>query len=72
LQQILLCMEAVGGILLICFGLGWIILSFHYAKVYWENYNWAWAIFIFVICMTISPYVFFFIRKLLEGTGNYR
>lgn len=61
-------MEAIGGILLVCFGIGWVLLSFYYAKVYCEDYNWAWAILIFVICMLISPYIFFFIRKLISSS----
>ena len=72
MPQIWLSMEAIGGILLVCFGLGWIILSFYFAWQYTQDYNWAWGIFIFFVCLVISPYVFFFIRKLLEGTGNYR
>ena len=30
-------MEAIGGILLVCFGIGWVLLSFFYAKVYWTK-----------------------------------
>ncbi len=60
-------MNAIGGILLVCLGLGWIILSFHYAIEYWKEYNWAWGIFIFVVCILISPYIFFFLRKLIRG-----
>ena len=60
-------MDAIGGILLVCLGLGWIILSIHYAIEYWQEYNWARGIFIFVVCMVISPYIFFFLRKLIRG-----
>jgi len=60
-------MEAIGGILLVCIGLGWIILSFHYAFQYAQDYNWAWGVFIFIVCMVISPYLFFFLRKLRDG-----
>ena len=60
-------MEAIGGILLVCFGFGWIILSFHYAIEYWHEYNWAWGILIFIICIVVSPYIFIFLRKLIQG-----
>ncbi len=44
-------MDAVGGILLVCFALGWIVLSFHYSIEYWQEYNWARGIFIFIIAL---------------------
>ena len=57
-------MDAIGGILLVCFGLGWILLSFHYARVYWEDYNWAWGILIFIGCCMFTPFLVYFVHKL--------